>query len=73
MGIKVTCDTCGGDLTHDNGADAWRIDVNLVRIPSDPNSNFRFDVMTYPPIREGGVFCSAPCLLTFLSNMGWRA
>lgn len=67
MTIKVICDSCAADVTHDGGKMEWRFDLSAVAKAHNPKLMGRLAVLTQPRL-EGGKFCSVSCLMDYLAK-----
>ena len=65
---KVTCDTCGCDLTTTGNSVDYRIAVVVENIR--PESGSVTDMMAYPPLERMHHFCGKPCLKKWAAKLG---
>lgn len=63
---KVTCDTCGRDITSTGNSVDYRLDVVNVSLHSQRGEAGEMfavtDMMIYPPLKRDHHFCDLRCL-----------
>ena len=59
---RTYCDFCNSDLTHDHGCDAYKLTLSCERLPVNPESQIRYDVLICPILNCDYHFCGLGCL-----------
>jgi len=58
--VKITCDSCGADLTDTGAMPAYRIRVTAE--PLRHTSVMTYDVLVYSPLDHDMYFCGLVCM-----------